>query len=862
MVVKSNTWLFEIYDGIHTLNEIDDLKLKPIWQSRKCNVITDLGLAEIQKRDLGISTSINAYCGIGTGNDVEEGTDTVLSNEVTRKPVGQFRLIGTQAQYRTRWSVDDLPDSHNGSAEIWEAGLFTQLAGGIMTCRVVNDIPLILSAGKTLTTTIFSDIVHDDEIIEEPIDPTIPTTTIPDIVSVLSATANHLNIAVTWAAPNNGGEDILAYDIVLNDVLLDRVGADVLSYEITATTVGDQRIGVRAVNVNGTGAYGYVTVQTTRPPSWTRDTFTTNNTGQGTIPPGGGLSIYADIATNRFYISDITTRDKIVVYNSLGEAVPTEDILLSGITGIPNVAVSSAPWQLIEARTPLFKIGNDIVCAFEYIIGTNNYTRLTRIRSNDSGDSYVGVYSPTWSGYGSTSHFRGGACTANDTVFILVSQGDRQRFQPPKFVYSADITDDTPFTTNPRYTNNPLTFTRVFALDRLNSNASAITLGNDNKFYVADITDNKLYAYTRAGVRDSTSDIDLTYNADPKPYGLTFAEGHFYIADNDGKVYVIPLGTPPPPAAAVLPSVVVPTATANNLEITITWPEPNTGGAAISSYDITLDGALNQSVAGNTRTATITVSQAATFRIGVRAVNSVGNGPYGFTNVTTTQPPRQVAFTTSSFSVPLAKASAFFGRPSSGGLVIIGDRFYIIGEVNGTSRILVYDNNGTRIPNAEFGPAASRPSFSSGLAGYDNSIFIMGDTEISHYNLNGTFVNSADLRTNYNGLTNIRNQLYIIRGGASTRLNLLNSNLTLGRQLIQIQRTDAYGIVNANNRFYLADRLGSSLRAVSHAGVRESVNDIALTYKNNPLPMGLAATDSHLYVLDFDKTIYPVAITT
>ena len=93
---KINAWKFELFQNNHLIDKIINF-----------NIIPDVGLLEMQKRELGISHTSNAYHSIGTGNNPESESDTALQTEVGREAVGTRTLVGTQAQYRTEWSISD-----------------------------------------------------------------------------------------------------------------------------------------------------------------------------------------------------------------------------------------------------------------------------------------------------------------------------------------------------------------------------------------------------------------------------------------------------------------------------------------------------------------------------------------------------------------------------------------------------------------------------------------------------------------------------------------------------------------------------------------------------------------------------------
>ena len=75
-----------------------------------------------------------------------------------------------------------------------------------------------------------------------------------------------------------------------------------------------------------------------------------------------------------------------------------------------------------------------------------------------------------------------------------------------------------------------------FNLTGANENATGITFAN-NKFWVADITDNKMYAYDNTGAYSSANDFDLIlFNIDPRV--TIFANNKFWVVDDsDNKVY-------------------------------------------------------------------------------------------------------------------------------------------------------------------------------------------------------------------------------------------------------------------------------------------------------------------------------------
>ena len=75
-----------------------------------------------------------------------------------------------------------------------------------------------------------------------------------------------------------------------------------------------------------------------------------------------------------------------------------------------------------------------------------------------------------------------------------------------------------------------------FDLDSDNSYPEGITFAN-NRFYVVDLLDDNVYAYQSSGQRDSASDFDLDSD-NGSPEGITFANDRFFVVDRfDDKVY-------------------------------------------------------------------------------------------------------------------------------------------------------------------------------------------------------------------------------------------------------------------------------------------------------------------------------------
>ena len=93
-IEKINAWKFELFQSGRLIDKIINF-----------NIIPDVGLLEMQKRELGISHTSNAYHAIGTGNNPESESEpanvlvpTALRPTSVCNAVGTRTLAGSQAQ--------------------------------------------------------------------------------------------------------------------------------------------------------------------------------------------------------------------------------------------------------------------------------------------------------------------------------------------------------------------------------------------------------------------------------------------------------------------------------------------------------------------------------------------------------------------------------------------------------------------------------------------------------------------------------------------------------------------------------------------------------------------------------------------
>ena len=137
--VQESTWTFAVRDGDGRI----------VRRQARRNILTEAGLAEMCRRNVGASDTSNTHHAVGTGDQSEALSDTALQNERHRKAVGTRAAVAATERYTTDFAANELGAL---PVDITEAGLFTAAAGGTCVYRVTCD-PMTITAGRTLTIT-------------------------------------------------------------------------------------------------------------------------------------------------------------------------------------------------------------------------------------------------------------------------------------------------------------------------------------------------------------------------------------------------------------------------------------------------------------------------------------------------------------------------------------------------------------------------------------------------------------------------------------------------------------------------------------------------------------------------------------
>ena len=142
--MKHTAWQFSSWEFV-----VRDARGRTEQSQIRRNILTESGLAEMCRRNVGASQSSNTHHAVGTGRQSEALGDVALQTERARKAVGTRAAVAATERYTTDFAAHELGTL---PVDIEEAGLFTAAAAGTMVYRVTCD-SMTVAAGRTLTIT-------------------------------------------------------------------------------------------------------------------------------------------------------------------------------------------------------------------------------------------------------------------------------------------------------------------------------------------------------------------------------------------------------------------------------------------------------------------------------------------------------------------------------------------------------------------------------------------------------------------------------------------------------------------------------------------------------------------------------------
>jgi len=384
-----------------------------------------------------------------------------------------------------------------------------------------------------------------------------------------------------------------------------------------------------------------------------------------------------------------------------------------------------------------------------------------------------------------------------------------------------------------------------------------ITFAND-RFYVVDHPDDKVYAYQSSGQRDSASDFDL----DPDnslPRGITFANDRFYVADNgDDKVYAY-----------------------------------HASGERDSASDFELDSANEHPTGITFANDKLYVVDGAFFggRKKVFAYQSSGqrDSAFDFVLAADSDRPAGITFANDRFYVVDWRADndvyAYdaLGRRVSApdlhldadnsaprGITFANGGFYVVDFVD--DRVYAYDSEHDTSSVFVLAADSDHPD---GITFANGNFYVVdwGDDKVYAYQSSGQRDSASDFdldpddldRRNENaaGITFANNKFYVVNVTPSPSeidnvyaYDASGQGDTASDFDLDADNTDPEGITFANDKFYVVDQTDDKVYAYDASGQRESDSDFDLDSDNGDAT-GIAFANDRFYVADIgDDFVY------
>ena len=349
-----------------------------------------------------------------------------------------------------------------------------------------------------------------------------------------------------------------------------------------------------------------------------------------------------------------------------------------------------------------------------------------------------------------------------------------------------------------------------FDLDSDNGSATGITFAN-NRFYVVDFMDDKVYAYQTSGQRDSASDFDLD-SANGIARGITFANGRFYVVDSaDDKVYAY-----------------------------------QSSGLRDSASDFDLDSAN-----GN---ATGTTFANGRFYV----VDSADEKVYAY---------QSSGQRDSASDFVLASDN---DRPA--GITFANDRFYVVNPryLGRPAKVYAYDASGRRDTASDFDPDydpdAGNTAALDGITYANGGFYVIYSYNDKVYAYEperdtGSVFNLDSDNGNANGITFANGGFYVVDivddkvyAYQSSGQRDSASDFDLDPDDLDRRNENAFGITFANNKFYVVNITPSpsdidNVYAYQASGQRASASDFDLD-ADNTRPGGITFANDKFYVVD------------
>ena len=382
------------------------------------------------------------------------------------------------------------------------------------------------------------------------------------------ATAGLGEITLTWEPPTSITAPIIDYEVRLGAGEWIEVGEPTRSHTFTGLNQGQTyTVYVRAETDIEYSAEVSQTVTLTGVPGIPNNVFATEGNRQielSWLPPtsdGGSPITDYEVKSNlsdwisrganarSYTFTGLTNGTQYTVSvraeNSVGYSAAVERMATPSLSvpGIPTHVFATVGHEHIELTwQPPADDGGATITDYEVQIGSGSWipkgasARSHTFTGLTNGTEYtVRVRAENSVGYSTAVSRTSTVERSASDDFNLDSENtfaNSITFANNKF-WVVDISDDKVYT----YTSTGgRSASDDFNLDSENMFANSITFAN-NKFWVVDISDNKVYAYTSTGGRSASDDFNLD-SENTNAYSITFANNKFWVMDIiDNKVY-------------------------------------------------------------------------------------------------------------------------------------------------------------------------------------------------------------------------------------------------------------------------------------------------------------------------------------
>ena len=394
-----------------------------------------------------------------------------------------------------------------------------------------------------------------------------------------------------------------------------------------------------------------------------------------------------------------------------------------------------------------------------------------------------------------------------------------------------------------------------FDLDPENGSADGITFAND-RFYVVDSWDDKVYAYQASGQRDAAADFDLD-SANSSASGIAFVNDRFYVVDStDDEAYAY-----------------------------------SASGARLFSYDdFDLDPgngspsgitfANDRFYVADSRNEKVYAYQASGQRDAAADfdLDSANSSASGIAFANGSVHVVDSTFTAKVYTVRVTISDSQMGTESfdlapdnsdPGGIAFANDRFYVVDSRD--DKVYAYHTSWQPDSASQFDldPDNGSPS---GITFANDRFYVVDswDDKVYAYQASGQRDAAADFdldsaNSSASGIAFVNDRFYVV----DSTDDEAHAYSASGARLFSYDDFDLdpgngspSGITFANDRFYVADSRNKKVYAYQASGQRDPAADISL-YSANSSARGIAFANDRFYVVDstFTAKVYVVEST-